>query len=126
LREKRKGGEGGTPGVFIGGLFHAGGARVRAGEGDRRRRRSWAHHGLCPGKKEGLTGGATRSARGKERGHTTSGFCPAGPWAGLGNGPNRSPEPFSYFLYFFSFFFSDFCFISYLLQKCVKSIQIKS
>jgi hypothetical protein len=70
-----------------------------------------------------MTGGARVSA-GKVAGrHTDSALADVGPGLDFGTRPKVTPRPFSYFLYFFSFLFSDFYFISYLLQKCIKSIE---
>jgi hypothetical protein len=55
---------------------------------------------------------------------TTSEWGITGPWARSGLGLEMTPAASSVFLYFFSFSFSGFLFISYLLQKCIKSLQI--
>jgi hypothetical protein len=46
-----------------------------------------------------------------------------GPWADSLAGPVRFPAACSGFLIFFSFFFSENCFISYLFLLCFNLIQ---
>jgi hypothetical protein len=78
----------------------------------------------CQRKKEGLTGGANRSARAERGRRTPLGSCLVGPWASFGAGPIRFPEALFLFLISFPFLFS--LFISILLQFRFKSNQTRS
>jgi hypothetical protein len=73
-----------------------------------------------------MAGGPGLSARQEEEERTPSGYGDAGPWADCKVGPNRSPWPFSYFLYFFSFSFSVFRFVSISFANLVQIDSNKS
>jgi hypothetical protein len=48
---------------------------------------------------------------------TPSGAKVSGPWAPFSAGPKVTPRPFSYFLFFFHFSFSDFLYFFHIICK---------
>jgi hypothetical protein len=70
-----------------------------------------------------LTRGPKLSARWEKELGTDSGLQGSGLWADSDVGPDRSPRPFSYFLFFSYFPFSVFLFLLYLLHIWFKLLQ---
>jgi hypothetical protein len=125
LARGKKGVGGGDRGIFIATLGVEEGLGLRSGGGDQT-------DGDDPVKEEeslpevGDDTWDRASVRERGRARTGSGWCLDGPWAAFLAGPKVIPRPFSYFIYFFSFSFSIFRFVSNLLQIWFKLIQQNS